>query len=353
MKKPNRMKTIVFSAVAVFALLVALAVAGAVWLCRPVDAEGSAREVRVSVVPGETAREVARSLHEGGLIRSADFFYLVARCSGRILKSPFLLKTGVYTVKSSQPLLEILSVLNSGKQDYIKVLVPEGLTIRKVAAIMEKSGLCSADDFVSAARDPALLQAFSVPADTFEGFLFPDTYFFNPGMAASDVVSMMAKNFFSHVDALPPFSGKSASDIYESVILASIVEREYRSEEEAPLIASVFRNRMGIGMGLYSCATVEYIITEILGRPHPDIITYDDLKIDSPFNTYLWAALPPAPISNPGLVALGAVAAPPETDYLYFTLTDSESGTHTFSRSLTAHVKAGSEFRTKRTAGSN
>ncbi|MBQ3669847.1 MAG: endolytic transglycosylase MltG [Treponema sp.] len=353
MKKSKKIKIIVLSLflLAVF-FLAALAVC-AVHLSRPVDGSGSGREVKLSVVSGETVREVADNLYENKLIHSADFFYLVARYSNKILKKPFLLKTGVYTVKSSQSLWEILELLNSGKQDYIRVLVPEGLTIRKIAAVVEKSGLCSAEDFIAASRDEELLKSFSIPAGTFQGFLFPDTYFFTPGMTAAEIVSMMAENFFRHINSIPFFTGKKESEIYEAVILASIVEREYRSKEEAPLIASVFKNRQKIGMGLYSCATIEYIITEIQGRPHPDVITYEDLKIDSPFNTYLWAALPPAPISNPGLVALTALAETPETDYLYFTLTDSEAGTHTFSRSFTAHVRAGGEFRTKKAAGSN
>ena len=353
MKKSKKIKIIVLF---VF-LLILISLMASAWyalrLVRAVDDGGSGREMKISVTSGETAREVSERLFENKMIRSADCFYILARYSGRILNTPFVLKTGVYTVKSSMSSLEILRLLNSGRQDYIKVMVPEGLTIRKTAAIMEKNGFCSYDDFVKAAKNPDLLKEFSIPASSFEGFLFPDTYFFSPGMTASEIISMMVKNFFSHIEAIKAFSGKNASNIYESLILASIVEREYRSQEEAPLIASVFRNRMKIGMGLYSCATIEYIITEIQGRPHPDVITYDDLKIDSPFNTYKWAALPPGPISNPGLVALKAVADTPDTEYLYFTLTDSVSGTHTFSRSFNAHVRAGAEFRTKKAAGSN
>ena len=129
-----------------------------------------------------------------------------------------------------------------------------------------------------------------------------------------------------------------------------MVEREYRVAEEAPLIASVFKNRIEENIGLYSCATIEYIITEILGKPHPDVITYDDLKIDSPYNTYKWAGLPPSPISNPGLVALKASANPPKTEYYYFTLKDEARGTHTFSRSFSSHTRAGIQFKTKKAA---
>ena len=165
-------------------------------------------------------------------------------------------------------------------------------------------------------------------------------------------LSILVESFFKRVSELPYFADKSPAKFYEDLVLASIVEREYRVADEAPLIASVFRNRIDAGVGLYSCATIEYIITEIQGKPHPDVITYDDLKIDSPYNTYKWAALPPSPISNPGLVALKAVADTPKTDYFYFTLTDSGTGSHTFTKSFNAHVKAGSQFKTKK-SGNN
>jgi UPF0755 protein len=106
------------------------------------------------------------------------------------------------------------------------------------------------------------------------------------------------------------------------------------------LIASVFTNRLKKGIGLESCATVAYIITEIQGKPYPKVVTKEDLAIDSPFNTYKWAGYPPAPISNPGKVALEAAFHPAQTDYYYFVLRDADSGTHYFSRDLEEHNKA-------------
>ena len=177
-----------------------------------------------------------------------------------------------------------------------------------------------------------------------EGFLFPDTYFFTEGMAVDSIIETLVDNFFAKIGDIPSLKGLSPEKLKERVILASIVEREYQVADEAPLIASVFQNRIDGGIGLYSCATIEYILTEIEGRPHPDRISYDDLKIDSPYNTYKWAALPPTPISNPGLIALRAVADPPETDYYYFVLTDPSTGSHTFSKDFKGHVKAESLY---------
>ena len=180
--------------------------------------------------------------------------------------------------------------------------------------------------------------------------MFPDTYALAPDSPAEKVVKIMADNFYQKIKAFEPLASLSSDPktLKKTVTIASIIEREYRSPEEAPLIASVFTNRIKKGIGLYSCATVEYVITEILGRPHPDIITYDDLKIQSPYNTYLNAGLPPAPICNPGMVALKAAAAPAQTDYYYFQLMDEEEGRHVFTKTLSEHVAQGAIFKTKK-----
>jgi UPF0755 protein len=123
----------------------------------------------------------------------------------------------------------------------------------------------------------------------------------------------------------------------DRVVLASIVEREYRAPEEAPLMASVFYNRLNARMRLQSCATVAYVLTEELGRPHPESLTYGDLEVDSDYNTYARWGLPPGPISNPGRVALLAAFEPAETPFLYFVLRDPEAGRHEFSVSLDEH----------------
>ncbi|MBB5225566.1 endolytic transglycosylase MltG [Treponema ruminis] len=317
------------------------------------DSKANAKEVRVEIPSGASISRISEILVDNGLIRSDRAFYLAARFPFlSFRKTVPVMKSGYYNLDSSMGALLIMTVLESGVQDYTRVIVPEGLTLRKIASILENNGICSADAFVEAACDPDLLKKYFIPAETFEGFLFPDTYFFAPDMKARDVLEIMVQAFFNKVSEIPCYSEKSPSAFYETLVLASIVEREYRIASEAPLIASVFKNRIDAGVGLYSCATIEYIITEIQGKPHPDVITYDDLKIDSPYNTYKWAALPPTPISNPGLIALRAAAEPAKTDYFYFTLTDSSAGKHTFSKSFNAHVKAGTQFKTKKT-GSN
>ncbi len=326
-------------------------IASLFYYLRPADPKNSSGKIMLTVPNGATFSSVAKMLSEEKAIRSARAFYLAARFPFLVGKSsPFVLKSGFYEISPSMSPAQILKLLDSGRGALIKTAIPEGLTISKIAAILEEDNVCSAKDFKSAAHNPDLLAEYSIPAETFEGFLFPDTYYLSPEMKAEDVVKMMVENFFDHIEKIPFFSKMPKEDFYKALVLASIVEREYRVESEAPLIASVFKNRVEAGVGLYSCATIEYIITEIQGKPHPDIITYDDLKINSPYNTYRWAALPPTPISNPGMVALNAVAESPKTDYFYFTLTDAEAGSHTFSKSFNAHVHAGVQFKTKKSS---
>jgi len=335
----------------VFAAVFAAGFAGLLYfMSAPASAE-NARVERVYVPSGTGVRKVAQILLEKNLIRNEKVFYLAARypvLTGR--GHSFVLKSGVYSVSSAMNVAQILDLLESGQQEYIRSVVPEGLTMRKIGLLLQELEVCSAEDFLKACTSADLLARYNIPAENFEGYLFPDTYFFIPSMKGEEVVIMMADNFFDHIKKIDAFASLSASELHNVVILASIVEREYRVESEAPLIASVFTNRLEENVGFYSCATIEYIITELQGRPHPDVITYEDLQIDSPYNTYKWAGLTPGPISNPGVVALEASVNPPKTDYFYFTLTDAQEGSHTFSKSFNAHINAGANFKTKKAA---
>ena len=241
---------------------------------------------------------------------------------------------------------QIINELSSGQQEYIKVSIPEGKTITQTARLMEEAGICSLQEFKDVCYDQKLLQAYNITGESAEGFLFPDTYFLTAGMTARQVVELMLDTFFEKAKEIPGFLDKTPEEMYETVILASIVEREYRVADEAPLIASVFTNRLSQNIGLYSCATIVYILTEIEGRPHPDRVLLEDTKIDSPYNTYKWAGLTPGPISNPGMVALQAAANPPKTNYYFFQVADANEGRHVFTSTFDEH-KASHNLSTK------
>lgn len=300
-----------------------------------------AGDYTLKIQNGETVTQIADRLEATGVIRSSLVLRLVSRALGT--ENQFI--AGYYRVPEQSSLLDVHSLLVSGStagnQNEQKVTVPEGWTITKIANRLETLNISTREDFVKAARSPELIQEFGIPADTFEGYLFPDTYFFPREFPAEAIVDIMARNFFEHLTQVAPdFAQMPREEMHRRIVMASIVEREYRVPDEAPLIASVFYNRLSRNIGLESCATLEYIITEILGEPHPEYITLEDKNIESDYNTYKWAGLPPGPISNPGAVALHAAFHPAETDYWYFLLKDRESGEHYFSRDLEEHNQA-------------
>jgi UPF0755 protein len=293
------------------------------------------REGRIfKVARGETLSQVADRLQQQGLIRSAVLLKLVSRANG----SGTSIKSGYYRILPGDTTVDIHTLLVSGYQEQLRVTIPEGWTARQIAGHLEKKGLVDAAEFLAAVRSRDLLEQFGIAANSLEGYLFPDTYYFPPGYPAYGMVEEMVQNFFAKLGEIDPQAPEWDRDrLQRTLIMASIVEREYRRAEEAPLIASVFYNRLRYNIGLESCATLGYIITDIQGRPHPEVLTAEDKKIDSPYNTYKWAGLPPGPISNPGVVALKAAIHPAQTDYYYFVLADPATGQHHFSESLREH----------------
>jgi len=289
---------------------------------------------------GESSQSVGLRLERAGFIKNRFFWNFLCRFeSGQI-------KTGTYIIDMPKSQLAILRLFITGNAILNKITIPEGVTLLKTARILEEAGICSINDFLSAARDPQILNHYGIPVNlinaTMEGYLFPDTYFFPKFFPANNIIRIMADNFFKKLeDISPSFRSLNPKELHDKVILASIVEREYRIPDEAPIMAGVFSNRLEIRMALQSCATVEYIITEIQGKPHPRVLRHSDLEIRSPYNTYLLPGLPPGPISAPGTVALRSVMYPQETDFLYFRLTDASSGRHYFSKTLDEHISAG------------
>jgi UPF0755 protein len=293
---------------------------------------------------GESADSVGRRLESAGVIKNRYFWYLLFRLDRDYVR------TGSYRITLPATQTQIRSILVKGEQLLVKVTVPEGVTLKKTAGLLESAGICKADEFLRAASSREILSAYSVPGTSMEGYLYPDTYLFPLGYPASAVVMVMADTFYERLDGILSEAASSGSGVSRStdaaelnkrIIIASIVEREYRVPEEAAVMAGVFYNRLDIGMALQSCATVEYVITEIQGRPHPEQLFNRDLEIRDPYNTYIRPGLPPGPISAPGETALRAAFIPESTEYLYFRLVDQGAGRHYFSRTLDDHIRAG------------
>jgi UPF0755 protein len=297
---------------------------------------GTGGLVIFEVRKGESAQSVGQRLEEKGIIKNRHFWYLLARLDKEYLKA------GTYSLEIPATQMEIRAVLKTGRQLLQRVTIPEGATLKKTARLLAEAEICDEEAFLAAAADRDILSLYQIPGLTMEGYLYPDTYLFPRDYPASRVVAAMADTFFARLaDIWKDAVSISPEELNRRVIIASIVEREYRMDEEASWMAGVFYNRLKIGMALQSCATVEYVITEIQGRPHPEVLYTRDTEIRDPYNTYLRSGLPPGPISSPGKVALQAAFNPVESDYLYFRLVDPVSGRHYFSKTLDDHIQAG------------
>ncbi len=286
---------------------------------------------------GESVASIAQRLEDQGVIRSARLLRLIS--VARTTQNRF--QSGNYLLTGGISALEIHDYLISGRQQLVRVTVPEGWTIRRMAAQLEAAGIVDADRFKRATQSRELLARFDIPADSAQGYLYPDTYYFQEDYPAEQVVAHMIETFFGVIrDIAPELDALSPEELHEQVILASIIEREYITPDEAPLMASVFYNRLNAGMRLESCATVVYVMTEEEGLSHPSRLFYRDLERESPYNTYRNSGLPPGPISNPGRTALSGAFHPADTDYWFFVLQGENADRHHFSRSYQEHNQA-------------
>jgi len=298
-----------------------------------IPAEG----VVFTVENGDTLADIANRLEDEDCIKSSFLF----RVLGKVYNTGGRMKSGLYRIEPDYSTTDVHNLLVSGNQMLFKVTIPEGWTSRMIGDLLEKNGITDSDDFRKACRLPEFIERTGSRNGSVEGFLYPDTYYFSKDYPAERIVGHMIDTFFTTLKEIyPQWHDMSKDKVYDRVILASIIEREYRDASEAPLIASVFYNRLEEGMSLGSCATVVYALTEEKGREHPERLTYADLEVNSEYNTYRHEGLPPGPISNPGFVALDAAFHPEQSDYLYFVLKDHEVGRHYFSRSLGEHNQA-------------
>ena len=283
---------------------------------------------------GESLRMIAFRLKKNNLIKNSDFFL----ASGAV-NPGYKYKSGKYKIKSGMSSFDILKMIHLGRVLSEKVTIPEGYNIYEIAEKLDDSGITSEKEFLRYCMDRQFLKSIGINSGSAEGYLFPDTYVFNEDMNAGEVIKVMFKRFSNVIDSIGMKeirkSGLSFSDVIK---MASLIEEEAAVSSERKYISSVFHNRIKRNMRFDCDPTVRYAVKKFSGR-----IYYSDLKVDSPYNTYIYKGFPPTPISSPGRESILAAIKPAESSFLYFVSRNDRS--HYFSSSLKEHNAAVKKFR--------
>jgi len=286
---------------------------------------------------GDTGNIIAKKLFSNSIITNETLFRFLIRYK----KTDRMLKAGHYLFAGEYNMFRVLEKINSGEILVKKVTIPEGLSIYRTMRILANHEIGDYEKLLSQAKDPAFSREVTgFEIDTLEGFLYPDTYVFGFNMTAESVLRALVANFFfkvseGHVET------DNKEQFYNDLILASIVEREAIFNDEKPLIAGVFLNRLRRNMRLQADPTAVYHLEPSF--IHRSRVTYADLRTETPFNTYLISGLPPHPICSPSLSSIYSVQNPDQTNFLFF-FADG-TGRHKFTRTYEEHSRLLREMR--------
>jgi UPF0755 protein len=327
-----------------FLVLVAVVAAAGAWLYTSLERpyKGYAEsETFVEIPPGTGTAGMARRLAEAGVVRSPEIFRAAVWARGDSRR----LQAGEYRFDRPLSPAEVLDKIARGDVYVRSLTFREGLTIWEMAKVFEDAGFGSRADFITASKNAELIRGLDPAAKDLEGYLFPDTYTLPRTITAAQLVERMVARFEK---VLTPDLREQAAghglDVRELVTLASLVEKETAKPEERPIVAGVYTNRLKIGMGLQCDPTVIYAL--MLADRYDGNIRRADLQIDSPYNTYRYAGLPPGPIAAPGAASMHAAANPADVPYLYFV--SRNDGSHIFSTTLDEHNRNVYDFQIRR-----
>jgi len=296
------------------------------------------KEVEVTIEEGMNLTQIADLLKKAGVIEDAFVFRLFVQQK----EKEKLLLPGTYVLVSGAEYEEILNTITSGeKQVMYKLTIPEGYTVEQV-----RERILQDIPFVEPAELEDALNIknyshyeFLQDKTTLEGFLFPKTYDVSVDYNAQNIIEMLIAQFQIETRPLDwSFAEENGFSNYDILIIASLIEREAYVPEERVLISAVLYNRLAIDMPLQVDASVRYALDKWDG-----IVTYEDLEVDSPYNTYKYTGFPPTPICNPGLAAIEAALDPEDVDYLYYVVVDENTHEHKFSNTFEEHEDAKNE----------
>jgi len=299
---------------------------------------GAGREVVIIIPRGASFSLAARELYGAGIIRNARDFSLLATIRGAHRR----VKAGEYHFTTPVRPLAVLAKLVDGETVQYRVTIPEGYTILEIATLLEREGVAARGEFLEKARDAGFVASRGFEGDSFEGYLFPDTYQLTKGLPVEEIIDMMVARFKEvYTESMDVRGAKLGLTRREVVTLASIIEKESGKVDERRRISAVFHNRMKRGIPLQSDPTVIYGIADFDGN-----LTRRHLRTRTPYNTYLLYGLPPGPIANPGKDALEAAVEPVNEGYLYFV--SMNDGSHYFSKNLKEHNRAVNRYQRHR-----
>lgn len=288
----------------------------------------------VTVPSGATTTSIANLLKENDLIQNVNAF----KAKSKQLEVDGQMKAGDYMLSKSLTTEEIITKLVNGDVyiETAKFTIPEGYEVRQIVDTLESEGLIDREKFIDALQNAPFDYPFLEGVDRtylLEGYLFPDTYTVKAGADEVAIIKMMLDRFNTiFIEDYYTRAEELGMSVDEVVTLASIIEREARLDEEFPIVASVFHNRIDIDMLLQSCATVQFILKE-----RKEVLLFADIEIESPYNTYINPGLTPSPIASPGELAIKSALYPAETNYLYFVTTEKNDGSHYFNETLEGH----------------
>jgi UPF0755 protein len=326
------------------ALLVSAICVGAalLWLGLVHGTHRTGRSVEVTIRPGMSVAAIGRALDSADVVPHWLLFAAAARLSpggGRM-------QSGTYRFPRDISVASVIDALAAGRyQVEIWVPVPEGATLRSIAAAVERRTGIAADSLLDLARDGRFLRSLGCDASSLEGYLRPDTYLIRRNDTPEKILSAMWRR--RQQDLTPSRRARMAAmrrSLHDILTMASIVEGETRKASERARVAGVYYNRLRIGMLLQADPTIQYVIDD-----GPRRLYYSDLRIPSPYNTYRHRGLPPGPINNPGTAAIDAALYPETHAFLYF-VADGTGG-HAFSRTAAEHLRAVEAYRRQRDAG--
>ncbi|MCL5093881.1 MAG: endolytic transglycosylase MltG [Patescibacteria group bacterium] len=280
---------------------------------------------------GQGVREITKSLEEKSLLKHPTTFLIYLKYAGLNSK----IKAGVYSLNKNMNILQVAEALTQGKVSTSRITIPEGWKISEIADYLEKNQVVSKNDFLKAANGNYLYDFLKdKPVDaSLEGYLFPDTYFLSANPSGQTIVEKMLDNFNKKFNQeLRDKAASKGYTVHEVLTIASVLEKEVRTDSDRAIVAGILYKRMANDMLLEVDSTINFIT----GKNDPQA-SEEDLLIDSPYNTYKYKGLPPGPIGNPGLSAIQAALNPVETDYWYY-LNRQDTKETIFSRTFEEHL---------------